>query len=205
VIASDRLQHSSASNGRVIAIEGLWFTGKTTLGRALAVALNARFLDEPARDESSSPPYEPDWYARQHLQRQWQARRDADRGRDVILDRYVVSAIAFAEAIGEDDVTATIAMLARDAPPPDWVVFLDGDPRVLERLVYVDKYDKYASAWFFRRDRGFISKYAQALTQLLDEKCTANVLRLTSPVTSTAVPAATLTRIVLDSLAKSGK
>lgn len=125
--------------GRLIVLEGLDGVGKTTVSRALADALGARWTTTPDPairtvreriDATWNPTERALFYAGSVLQAGREARADRAVGRDVVVDRYWASTVAYARASGAD---VDLETLEHHVPPADITVFLVATESVRRR------------------------------------------------------------------------
>ena len=127
--------------GRLIVVEGLDGSGKSTLARALAEELGATWLTSPCPelrelrasvDEilDATPRARQLFYAATVMHVSELARPLLAAGTDVVMDRYVLTTLAYAElrgcALDLGDVCSELAV-------PDSTLFLDCDDEVRAR------------------------------------------------------------------------
>lgn len=124
-----------------IALEGMDGTGKSTLARALAEALDARLLRTPADELAHARPdidaaLAPSavatqlFYAATVALASDQARRLMADGRSVVMDRYWASTLAYAQCRSDQ---VELDGVARTLLTPDLTVYLTADDRVRAR------------------------------------------------------------------------
>ncbi len=124
--------------GRLIVIEGLDGTGKSTLARLLAADLGATCLASPSAELRAlrsgldavleqTPRARQLFYAATVMHVSERAEPLLRSGLDVVVDRYLLSTLAYAELRGRaldlDDVCSQLAI-------PDFTLFLDCDDRL---------------------------------------------------------------------------
>lgn len=121
--------------GRLIAVEGLDGVGKTTLSRALAVALGATWTTTPGpelrgvrdaieRSFVGAPRARVHFYASTVLALSERAEARLDSGRDHIVDRYWLSTWAYAQLLDRPPPFEVLEALVR---PADVTIYLDAD------------------------------------------------------------------------------
>ncbi|MFZ5476824.1 MAG: dTMP kinase [Myxococcota bacterium] len=123
--------------GRLIVVEGLDGTGKTTLSVALARALGAEWTTTPGqalravradveRHLGACAVARQAFYAATVLAESARVGAWLDAGRDVVVDRYWCSTLAYAAARGQ---SADLAALEAHVRPADVTLFLTLDER----------------------------------------------------------------------------
>lgn len=124
-------------SGRIIVVEGLDGTGKTTLSQALAKQLGAHWCTTPdgilrevravadllyADDPAASELF----YAAAVLHAGREAERRRRAGQDVVIDRYWLSTLAYAKAAGP---ALDLAEVEACLPAADFTVLVELDER----------------------------------------------------------------------------
>ncbi len=92
---------SKDSKGKIIILEGLWNTGKTTLCEYLQKFHDFSFVKEPnhvkAKIRAKTRRDITSWYFKKHFQNLEKAFRLTQKGENVVIERSPISAIAFAK------------------------------------------------------------------------------------------------------------
>ncbi len=124
--------------GRMIVVEGLDGTGKSTLARALAERLDAAWLASPCpelrdlrpdldRIFDDTPLARQLFYASTVMHLSERAEPLLASGRDVVVDRYLLTTLAYAELRGP---AMSLAEVTEWLVVPDVTLFLDCDDAV---------------------------------------------------------------------------
>ena len=97
------------STGKIIILEGLWNTGKTTLCEYLKKFYGLRFIEEPnhikAEIKMKTREDITNWYFKEHLRNLKKAFKLADKGRNITVERSPISTLAFAKAFFSENLS----------------------------------------------------------------------------------------------------
>ncbi|MFA5133930.1 MAG: hypothetical protein WC459_03975 [Patescibacteria group bacterium] len=100
------------NKGKIIIIEGIWSSGKTTLAKLLSKKLKAKFLREPnhitSGVKSKDIHYITSWYLKAHKANFDLAVILASRGENIIIERSTLYNIAFQRIVLGDKKTSKI-------------------------------------------------------------------------------------------------
>ena len=147
----------------VIAIEGLWGTGKSTLGLRLADRIGGEYIPEPdhlLEADQLSPKDQSEWY----YERLHQIRNDADQKDGlVILDRTLASWAAYRMCSGEN-----VSMDWRKRYKRVTFTFLLLPTPVILHEISDPNHPKFSKTPLLR-NVSFISEYQLTLTNLVKD------------------------------------
>jgi thymidylate kinase len=80
---------------KIVIVEGLWGSGKSTLIFDVRRRRSVFFIPEPNYLISGIKSDIPQWYRKEHLKRLRLAKKYAEHGENIILERSVLSSVAF--------------------------------------------------------------------------------------------------------------
>ena len=151
--------------GRLIVFEGIDGVGKTTLSRLVASALGAVWMTTPdvddrvVRERVDRAWYEPEarqlYYAGSVVHASGTIRRHLEAGRDVVVDRYWLTTVAYSEIGGS---TLDLAVVEHALVAADATVFVQLPES--ERLARLSRRGVSANdALSLRRSRELVAAY----------------------------------------------
>ena len=152
-------------SGKIVAIEGLWNIGKTSLCRNLVKDIRgAKLINEPDHKKSKSEIQDiQSWYLRAWYQKMKSARKLASQDRVVLMERSFFSTQAFVKALGRSvtpEMRLYINQLKNDLP--DMVVLLKSQDH-LSASIEKNKVRGYRNSGIPITNMPFLQRYESAL------------------------------------------
>lgn len=156
--------------GKIIAIEGFWRIGKTSLCRRISKRIKkAKYIHEPDHLKLKNRPENVEyWYLKRWKEKMELAKKYKERGHNVIMERTFISTIAFNGALGRK-VTRPMKELIKyhDQNLPDMIVILKAPYPFFEKIVFggVDK--KILKTRVLYKQKNFLHKYIKHFNSLV--------------------------------------
>ncbi len=158
--------------GKIIAIEGFWRIGKTSLCRRLSkIIKKAKYIREPDHLKLKNRPGSVEyWYLKKWKEKMELAKKYKEKGHNVIMERTFISTIAFNNALGRK-VTRPMKELVKyhGQNLPDMTIILKAPRPFLEKIVFggVDK--KILKTRALHKHKNFLHKYISHFNILITD------------------------------------
>lgn len=150
--------------GKIIAIEGFWRIGKTSLCREISKKIKkAKYIQEldhlKLRSRPGNVQY---WYLKKWKEKMELAKKYRDKGYNVVMERSFISTLAFNNALNKKS-TRPMEKLIRyhEKNTPDVVVILEAPISFLEKIVFSGNDKKILKTRALYKKRDFLHKYIE--------------------------------------------
>lgn len=158
--------------GRIIAIEGFWRIGKTSLCRKLSKRIKkAKYIHEPDHLKLKNRPRNVEyWYLKKWNEKMEIAKKYKERGYNVIMERTFISTLAFNSALGKK-VTRPMKELIKyhEQNLPDMTIVLKAPYPFLEKIVFSGIDKKILKTRVLYKQKNFLHKYIRYFNSLVTD------------------------------------
>lgn len=153
--------------GKIIVVEGIWHSGKTTFAKQLALSLGAYFFPEPdhLKNEVEINDIEL-WYFKKFLKLEKKAFELKSSGFIVVLDRCRISVLAYLKAIG-DEQRYNQFIRSAEIFSPDSVIFKDVNLEDVIEVVTDQRNEKYLRTPILSNNPVFVRDYYSNLIAMI--------------------------------------
>lgn len=156
--------------GKIIAIEGLWRIGKTTLCRALSKKIKkVKYIQEPDHLKTKIRPKNIEyWYLKKWKEKMEIAKKYKENGYIVIMERSFISTIAFTNALRKKTTIPMKKLIEYHRHnSPDKVIILDVSKVFIKKLISgkVDKKILKTRTLYTQKD--FLGRYIAYFHKLI--------------------------------------
>jgi thymidylate kinase len=156
--------------GKIIAIEGFWRIGKTSLCKSLFKRIKkAKYIHEPDHLKLENRPGDVEyWYLKKWKEKMEIAKKHKAKGYNIIMERTFISTMAFNNALGRK-VTKPMEKLIKYHKQnlPDIVVILEAPHLFLEKIVFGGTDKKILKTRALYRQKKFLHKYTRYFNDLI--------------------------------------
>lgn len=158
--------------GKIIAIEGFWRIGKTSLCREINKKIKkAKYIPEPDHLKMVKRPGNVEyWYLKKWRKKMELAKKYKERGYTVIMERSFVSTLAFNNALGKK-ITGPMKKLIKyhEKNAPDITIILEASLPFLKRLVFSKADKKILKTRALYKQKNFFRKYTKCFRKSITD------------------------------------
>ena len=155
--------------GKIIAIEGFWRIGKTSLCRKLIKRIKkAKYIHEPDHLKLKNRPGNVEyWYLKKWKEKMELAKKYKGKGYNVIMERTFISTMAFNSALGRK-VTRPMKELIKyhEQNLPDMTIVLNAPYPFFEKIVFGGFDKKILKTRALYKQKNFLHKYTKYFNSL---------------------------------------
>ncbi|MBI3120031.1 hypothetical protein HY604_03305 [Candidatus Peregrinibacteria bacterium] len=149
---------------KIIAIEGFWRIGKTSLCKELSRKIKkAKYIQEPDHLGMKKHPGNVEyWYLKKWKEKMELAKEYKEKGYTVIMERSFISTLAFNNALGKK-ITDPMKKLIKyhEKNTPDIIIILEAPLPFLKRIVFSKTDKKILKTRVLYKQRSFFRKYIE--------------------------------------------
>jgi thymidylate kinase len=158
--------------GKIIAIEGFWRIGKTSLCRKLSKRIKkAKYIHEPDHLKLKNRPGNVEcWYLKKWREKMELAKKYKESGYNVIMERTFISTVAFNNSLGRKIIRPMKELIKyHEQNLPDMIIILKAPYPFLEKIVFggIDK--KILKTRALYKQKNFLHKYIRYFNSLITD------------------------------------
>ncbi len=154
--------------GKIIAIEGFWRIGKTSLCREISTKIKkTKYIKEPDHLKAEKRPGNVEyWYLKKWREKMELAKKYKKKGYTVIMERSFVSTLAFNNTL-DKKITGPMKKLIKyhEKNTPDITIILEAPLPFLKRLVFSKIDKKILKTRALYKQKSFFSKYIECFRE----------------------------------------
>lgn len=158
--------------GKIIAIEGFWRIGKTSLCRKLYKRTKeVKYIHEPDHLKLKNRPGNVEyWYLKKWKEKMELAKKYKEKGCIVIMERSFVSTLSFNKALGKK-ITRPMKKLIKyhEENVPDIMIILEAPPPFLKKIIFSKTDKKILKTRALYKEKKFFLKYTKYFRKSVDD------------------------------------
>jgi thymidylate kinase len=155
--------------GKIIVVEGIWHSGKTTFAKQLAFSLGAYYFPEPDHLKNDEEIHDIEfWYFKKFIDLEKKAVELKSSGFIVVLDRCRISVLAYLKAIGNEERYNQLISSAEKFSP-DKVILIDVNLGSVIEVVTNQCNEKYLRTPILLNNPAFVRNYYSYLVDMIKE------------------------------------
>lgn len=157
---------------KIIAIEGFWRIGKTSLCRKLDKRIKeVKYIHEPDHLKLKNRPGNVEyWYLEKWKEKMELAKKYKEKGYIVVMERSFISTLVFNKALGKK-ITRPMKKLIEyhEENMPDIMVVLEAPPFFLERIIFSKTDKKILKTRALYKEKKFFLEYTKYFHKSVDD------------------------------------
>lgn len=157
---------------KIIAIEGFWRIGKTSLCKKLGKKnKETKYIHEPDHLKLRSRPGNVEyWYLKKWKEKMELAKKYKEKGYIVIMERSFVSTLAFNRALGKKTTRPMKELIKyHEENVPDIMIILETSPSFLKRIIFSKADKKILKTRALYKEKEFFLKYTKYFRKSVDD------------------------------------